>query len=178
MNTTIECLVWDGKFVELYELSDTDEKILDTLLNDRISRNMYLYRFIDLLNTIDGSFSIAVNGRWGTGKTFFVKQAKFLLEAENAFFEDRPYFNRIKENSKWENHKKKTGLEYAHVLPIYYDAWINDSTTDPVLSIVYEIINQLDLKDEIKQRPELKTVIKGVISPFAFPLAEPKHNYR
>ena len=153
--------------MELYELSDTDEKILDTLLNDKISRNMYLYRFIDLLNTIDGSFSIAVNGRWGTGKTFFVKQAKFLLEAENVFFEDRPYFNRIKENSKWENHKKETGLEYAPVLPIYYDAWINDSTTDPVLSIVHEIINQLDLKDEIKQRPELKTVIKGVISPFA-----------
>lgn len=62
--------------MESYELKDTDDNILDTLLHDSISRNLYLYRFLDLLNTIDGSVSLAVNGRWGTDKTFFVNQAK------------------------------------------------------------------------------------------------------
>ena len=65
--------------MESYELKDTDENIKDTLLHDSISRNLYLYRFIDMLDTIDGSVSIAINGRWGTGKTFFAKQAKLAV---------------------------------------------------------------------------------------------------
>lgn len=52
------------------------------------------------------------------------------------------------------------------MLPVYYDAWLNDNATDPILSIVYEIINQLDLKDEIKGKPGFKEVIKGVAIPF------------
>ena len=152
--------------MESYELKDTDDNILDTLLRDAISRNQSLYRFLDMLNTIDGSVSLAVNGRWGTGKTFFVKQAKLLLEAENPFFENRPYYSEVKNNLSWKKHKAEIGQEYAPVLPIYYDAWLNDNATDPILSIVYEIINQLDLKDEIKGKPEFKEIIKGVAIPF------------
>ena len=152
--------------MESYELKDTDDNILDTLLHDSISRNQSLYRFLDMLNTIDGSVSLAVNGRWGTGKTFFVKQAKLLLEAENPFFENRPYYNEVRNNSSWKKHKAEIGQEFAHVLPVYYDAWLNDNATDPILSIVYEIINQLDLKDEIKGKPEFKEIIKGVAIPF------------
>ncbi len=153
--------------MESYELRDTDENIKETLLHDSISRNMYLYRFLDLLNTIDGSVSLAVNGRWGTGKTFFVKQAKLLLEAENTFFENRQYYNEVKNNTSWKKHKAEIGQEFVPVLPIYYDAWMNDNATDPVLSIVYEIITQLDLKDEIKGKIEFKDIIKGVVIPFA-----------
>ena len=152
--------------MESYELKDTDDNILNTLLHDSISRNLYLYRFLDLLNTIDDSVSIAVNGRWGTGKTFFVKQAKLFLEAENAFFANRPYYDEVKNISSWKKHKDEISQEFAPVLPVYYDAWLNDNATDPILSIVYEIINQLDLKEEIKGRPELKEIIKGVAIPF------------
>lgn len=152
--------------MESYELKDTDENIKETLLHDSISRNLYLYRFLDLLNTIDSSVSIAVNGRWGTGKTFFVKQAKLLLEAENAFFENRPYYDEIKNSLSWKRHKDEVGQEFSPVLPVYYDAWLNDNAIDPILSIVNEIINQLDLKDEIKGKPEFKEVVKGVAIPF------------
>lgn len=152
--------------MESYELKDTDDNILDTLLHDSISRNLYLYRFLDLLNTIDGSVSLAVNGRWGTGKTFFVKQAKLLLEAENEFFVNRPYYDKVKDNSSWKKHKEQCGQEFNPVLPVYYDAWLNDNATDPILSIVYEIIEQLDLKEEIKGKPEFKEIIKGVAIPF------------
>ena len=110
--------------MESYELKDTDENIKDTLLHDSISRNLYLYRFIDMLDTIDGSVSIAINGRWGTGKTFFVKQAKLLLEAENPFFENHQYYNEVNNNASWKKHKEERGQEYNSVLPVYYDTWL------------------------------------------------------
>ncbi len=152
--------------MESYELKDTDENIKDTLLHDSISRNLYLYRFIDMLDTINGCVSIAVNGRWGTGKTFFVKQAKLLLEAENSYFEGREYYNEVKNNSSWTKHKEECGQEYNPVLPVYYDAWLNDNATDPILSIVNEIINQLDLKEKIASTPKFKEVVKAVALPF------------
>lgn len=152
--------------MESYELKDTDENIKDTLLHDSISRNLYLYRFIDMLDTIDGSVSIAINGRWGTGKTFFAKQAKLLLEAENPFFENHQYYNEVNNNASWKKHKEERGQEYNSVLPVYYDAWLNDNATDPILSIVNEIINQLNLNEKIASAPELKEVVKAVALPF------------
>lgn len=152
--------------MESYELKDTDKNIKDTLLHDSISRNLYLYRFIDMLDTIDGSVSIAINGRWGTGKTFFAKQAKLLLEAENPFFENNQYYNEVKNNASWKKHKEERGQEYNHVLPVYYDAWLNDNAIDPILSIVNEIIKQLNLNEKIASAPELKEVVKAVALPF------------
>lgn len=152
--------------MESYELKDTDENIKDTLLQDSISRNLYLYRFIDMLDTINGSVSVAINGRWGTGKTFFAKQAKLLLEAENPFFESREYYNVVKNNLSWKKHKEECGQEYNPALPVYYDAWLNDNATDPILSIVNEIINQLGLKEKIASAPEFKEVVKAVALPF------------
>lgn len=152
--------------MESYELKDTDENIKDTLLHDSISRNLYLYRFIDMLDTIDGSVSIAINGRWGTGKTFFAKQAKLLLEAENPFFENHQYYNEVNNNESWKKHKEERGQKYNSVLPVYYDAWLNDNATDPILSIVNEIINQLNLNEKIASTPELKEVVKAVALPF------------
>lgn len=152
--------------MESYELKDTDENIKDTLLHDSISRNLYLYRFIDMLDTINGSVSVAINGRWGTGKTFFAKQAKLLLEAENPFFENHQYYNEVNNNASWKKHKEERGQEYNSVLPVYYDAWLNDNATDPILSIVNEIINQLNLNEKIASAPELKEVVKAVALPF------------
>lgn len=152
--------------MESYELKDTDDNILDTLLRDAISRNQSLYRFLDMLNTIDGSVSLAVNGRWGTGKTFFVKQAKLLLEAENEYFANKSYYDKVKNNASWKKHKDECGQAYSPVLPVYYDAWLNDNATDPILSIVYEIIDQLDLKEKIANAPEFKEVVKSIALPF------------
>ena len=147
-----------------YELIDTDENVFVSLMQDTISRNSYLYRFVDLIDSLTGNVSIAVNGRWGSGKTFFVKQAKLLLEAENPYFSDREYFSKTNNSGSWITHKN--GKNYDHVLPVYYDAWINDNTTDPILSLTYEIINQLGIEDDIQNRPGFKDILKEVISPF------------
>ena len=75
-------------------------------------------------------------------------------------------YDEIKNSLSWKRHKDEVGQEFSPVLPVYYDAWLNDNAIDPILSIVNEIINQLDLKDEIKGKPEFKEVVKGVAIPF------------
>lgn len=147
-----------GDVLKSYEMKDTEENIVETLVSNSISRNEYLFRFMDMLNSIDESFTIALNGKWGTGKTFFVKQAKLLLEVESNHFDNSKSYTKIQNFDSWESHKKETGRDYSSVIPIYYDAWFNDNATDPVKSIVYEIIEQLELKEKIKSDVNLKNV--------------------
>ncbi len=59
-----------------YELKPTPENLLNTFLEDIISRNTDIFRFIDILNSIEDCCSIALDGNWGCGKTFFVKQTQ------------------------------------------------------------------------------------------------------
>ncbi|MBD5117000.1 MAG: hypothetical protein HDT48_05785 [Ruminococcaceae bacterium] len=68
-----------------YELQPTQKNILNTFLNDSISRNSDVLYFIDLLSSLDNSCSISLDGAWGSGKTFFVKQVKMIIDACNHF---------------------------------------------------------------------------------------------
>ena len=65
------------------DLAPNYENLCSTFCEDSIGRNEDLLYFIKLLDSISGPYSIAVDGRWGSGKTFFVKQAKMLLDVYN-----------------------------------------------------------------------------------------------
>ena len=67
------------------ELKPTDENIRSTFETDLISRNSDVLRMVSLLENIDGGASIALDAKWGAGKTFFVKQVKMVLDAYNDF---------------------------------------------------------------------------------------------
>ena len=67
------------------ELQPNKENLLRTFELDAIERNVDIYRFINLLNAIEDNCSVALDGAWGSGKTFFVKQAKMVLDAYNEF---------------------------------------------------------------------------------------------
>ena len=67
------------------ELRPTRDNLIMTLKEDSVND---LYYFISLLNSADEAMSIALDGNWGSGKTFFVKQAQLILEAYNPFFCD------------------------------------------------------------------------------------------
>ena len=66
-----------------HELKPTYENLLETYINDTIGRSKDVFLFSQILNGIESSCSIALDGRWGSCKTFFVKQAKMLLDAYN-----------------------------------------------------------------------------------------------
>ena len=69
--------------MNVFDLQPTEENIVSTLEKNLLNRNSELMYFVSLLNSVDGPYSIAVDAHWGAGKTFFVKQAKLVLDASN-----------------------------------------------------------------------------------------------
>ena len=97
--------------MKLYQnLEATEENIRDTYESDLLSRKDSVIQFADFLKSPYCPTSIAVNGEWGSGKTFFVKQTAYHL-------------------STLEDASDKC-------LTVYYDAWENDNECDPIISIV------------------------------------------
>ena len=56
------------------DLKPTDENIMNTFDKDSIGRNSVVTKFVKTLIYHNNIWSIAVDGKWGSGKTFFVKQ--------------------------------------------------------------------------------------------------------
>ena len=59
-----------------YELKPTYENLLETYRNNTIDRNGDVFRFTEILNAVEDGCAIALDGNWGSGKTFFIKQVK------------------------------------------------------------------------------------------------------
>ncbi len=122
-----------------YELNPTSENLIKTLAEDTISRNKDLALFLQLLDSLNDSYTLSLDGNWGSGKTFFVKQAKLVLDAYNPYVKeyDEGKATKIKNAfSKFVN----DDTELKPCVCCYYDAWANDNDEDPLLSLVYSIM--------------------------------------
>ena len=53
-----------------FELMPTEENLIESLRKDFLKRNKDLVRFYELLEAQEEAYSIAIDGRWGSGKTF------------------------------------------------------------------------------------------------------------
>ncbi len=100
-----------------------------------LNRNKKLNKLIELLNGMSGNKIISIDGNWGCGKTFFLKQLEF-INKKNFTFND-------KINEKNANKFKNNYDVY------YYNAWENDMHESPLLSLIYNLIN--DFPEEKKQ---------------------------
>ena len=121
----------------IQELEPTVDNLISSLKSDSIRRNSILVNFILLLDQLDRNYSIALDGPWGCGKTFFVKQAKLILDAFNGF---NPNFD--EEQSSIVKAAIKSFLKGKTLQPqlcVYYDAWANDNDDDPLMSLIYTI---------------------------------------
>lgn len=122
-----------------FELTPTTENFLKTLNDDLLKRNEEVVHFYRLLYNLGDHSSIALDGQWGSGKTFFVNQVMLLAKALNEKVK-LPERDRILDSLKLnEDFKNKFSNDY---LVVYYDAWYNDNDDDPLLSILYEICQQ------------------------------------
>lgn len=127
-----------------FELMPTEENLIQALNEDILQRNKDLVYFYDLLMAQETAGAIAIDGRWGSGKTFFVKQSLLLINAKN------PMSKMVKDKKDRilccvPFRKYNGGSDENYDLAIYFDAWENDNDTEPVLSIIYEITKQLGL---------------------------------
>jgi hypothetical protein len=153
--------------MKTYELQPTQENIIATLEDNLIDRNKDVFRFTMLLDSIIDSCSIALDGRWGSGKTFFVKQIKQILEAYNPFLENLDTDDNMRIKSYIEASKQR-GEEMPDIQPlvsVYYDAWANDNDVDPILSIIYEIIQSVNSDFSFKKGKDCMQVA-GTIAEF------------
>ncbi len=121
------------------ELKPTKENIIKTIIKDSIDRNESLIKFISLIDAIDESCSIAIDGAWGDGKTFFVLQSKLLIDCLNP---NTSLDISEEDKNMMLSFIKSSGLSPDDFEPqfcVYYDAWSNDNDIDPLLSLIYEI---------------------------------------
>ena len=136
-----------------YDLPSTLENIKETFIEDRINRNEDLVSFVNLINSVEGCYSIALDSQWGSGKSFFVKQLKMIFDSTNAFIDSDKLDSKVIE--KWNNLVEQFKHDYttiATIIPhvtVYYDAWANDSDEYPLLSLVYQIMCDFDELEEL-----------------------------
>jgi hypothetical protein len=123
-------------------LACTPENLLSTYKEDAIGRNHFLYRFIHLLNCLEGSSIIALDGHWGSGKSFFVKQAKMVLDAHNPYIKHDTLVDKEEICKAWKEIAHSMGgkeLSLKKHVCVYYDSWLHDDDEDPLLSLIFEI---------------------------------------
>lgn len=148
-----------------FEMIPTEENLIQALSEDLLKRNKDLVHFYNLLLAQEVASSIAIDGRWGSGKTFFVKQSMLLINAKNPTSDM--------------DEKKKGNIIYAlpfpkntedvpdnYELAVYYDAWENDNDTDPVLSLVYEIIKQLGINYAFEDNSSVFKLAGSILEAF------------
>lgn len=153
-----------------YELEPTFDNIYKTIISDPIKRNEFLFTFYDLLNSISSATTISLDGPWGCGKTFFIKQTELLLKSELPEIEEikndksrNVEYQRFELiNEKIKEHKLNRDMKTIPQLPIYYDAWKNDNATDPILSLIYEIVKAFHNMYKFKGKPEVLNALKGI----------------
>ena len=122
-----------------YVQEATDINIWTSIKNNTFERNKDIKEFIDGLELIDESACISLDAKWGDGKTFFVRQIEEVLkyvlvnqwaDEENSI-EKLPSYKYLKDNEMI----AKMELKHSY-LPIYYNAWMYDNHSDPLMSLL------------------------------------------
>lgn len=118
-----------------YDILPTETNLALSIKNDTTGRNSNLCNLLRLLNFQQDSLSIAINGSWGTGKTFFIKQCQLMLD--NAFAQESEN-NRevILARKTLFSPESLTDIQKTHFRTAYYDAWEHDSEEDPIASLI------------------------------------------
>lgn len=157
--------------MEFYDLTPTNENVYQTFVDDKIGRNPKVFKFISLINRIESSCSISLDGSWGSGKTIFVKQVKMVLDALNQYKAKSDFTNQQEEVVKTVFTRltdKNTSIDSIkpHVC-VYYDAWENDSDTDPLISLVHSIVKDFSCGYKFEHAPDLEKVAASLAMGFA-----------
>lgn len=141
--------------MKAYDLKPTYDNIINTYKKDSIGRNTDIFQFVEILDSLDDGFSIALDGNWGSGKTFFVKQVKLVMDAHNKFIklnkECREEIIEIRNR-----YYDKNLFDLKPQVCVYYDAWENDNDEDPIMSLVYAIMSNVSVDFNFTDRSFVK----------------------
>ena len=153
--------------MQFYDLVPNNENVYRTFIEDKINRNSKVFKFISLINRIESSCSISLDGSWGSGKTIFVKQVKMILDSINltkvksAFSEEQE--DAIKNVFARLCDKTTTVDSIKPHVCVYYDAWENDSDTDPLISLAYKISKDFSCEYVFEDPPNIQKVVSSAL---------------
>lgn len=143
----------------------TEDTLVDLLAQDSIGRNEDMVAFLANLDLAEGGYSIFIDGQWGDGKTFFVKQAIALLKNGNDNLE---YSFNTNDAERLSSLLSETTTK-KRFLPIYYNAWENDYSNEPVLSIIDQIVTEYaELSGQHTLTGDIDLKISGLVKSLSF----------
>ena len=71
-----------------FEILPTEDNLIESYSNNSLDRNKYIEQFYKMLTSNSSKFStISLDGKWGSGKTFFIKHAQLLMSVK--LYEER-----------------------------------------------------------------------------------------
>lgn len=132
-------------------LVPTEDNVAESYKHDSVGRKALIHDFILMLDEIPGNSSVAISGEWGSGKTFFVKQVKLVLDKNNAILNgtaDPDYKMELKNN----------------FLTLYFDAWLHDNDEEPLASLITLLTEAAGHEDNEYSKEKVKKAIDMGIS--------------
>lgn len=109
----------------------TDEELLTLLKANSIGRNNQLSILMKFLNSFDKNTTLSIDGRWGSGKTVFVRQLKILNET-NVF--EPHFFDQSIDQVALQDFQDNYSV-------YYFNAWEHDYISDPLQALLYKLID-------------------------------------
>ena len=84
---------------------------------------------------LDSGAIISLDGKWGSGKTVFLKELEYLVNNEN--------------DSEYKNIEKAVINQLrAEYMVFYFNSWENDSSDNAMLSLIYSLVKGTNLEEE------------------------------
>lgn len=96
---------------------------------DVLNRNEFIEKLLDLIKVITETkkgCSFAIDGKWGSGKSFVLEKLQKKLEMEQS-----------------------EETEFDKYFVVYYDCWKYDFYDEPIISIITSIMNVIEDKEKI-----------------------------
>lgn len=112
----------------------TIENVLESIKENKYNRTQDAIDFIMALERIEGNMFISLDAKWGSGKTFYVRQIEQTLN----YLTRKAKKLDIEESIETAFSKSRLGsLELEHTYcPVYYNAWLYDNHSDPLMSLI------------------------------------------
>lgn len=147
-----------------YVQEPTDRNIWVSIQNNTFDRNNDVKKFIESLNRISGSACISLNAKWGDGKTFFVRQVEETLKYVrlNQWKDEENVVEKLQSYTYLKNNGIINSIKLRKsYLPIYYNAWMYDNHSDPIISLL--LVMTKVCKGTYETRINSETISKKIL---------------
>ncbi len=129
-----------------YDLKFSNDMFERIESNNDLNRFNEIRKTLKMISLIEDNTVIAIDGDWGCGKTFFLREIEYIFKNK----EKRPMFqleNEFSYNGVTEKYLDVSKLDNSIVL--YYNAWENDMHIDPLQSLLLFLLNELEGNEDI-----------------------------